>query len=450
MKQKINLSLAVIALVAILATALSIEYVSYKNFGHQVQKDLKVAAELLKETEVFQDAYSEADRSRVNSDIRNIGRLKSGDLRITWVAADGVVLYDSETAADALPNHMDRPEISEALETGEGQSERQSDTMRENTFYYALLLEDGTVLRVSTKADSMSTIFASALPMIGAISAMILIGCIILGQILTASLIKPINAMAEHLDDSMYPAPYRELEPFVRKIRSQHVHILSAAKARQDFTASVSHELKTPLTAISGYTELIENNMVQGEDETRALQQIRHNADRLLSLINDIIRLSEMDHSDVVPRKFEQIDLYAVAKDCCDQLQVNAKKKSVLLTFKGAAAGISGDRELIHELIINLVQNAITYNRPSGTVDVTVTIREGHPLLIVKDTGIGIPLEDQEHVFERFYRVDKSRSRENGGTGLGLAIVKHICEIHSAEVTMKSEPGVGTEFVVKF
>ena len=193
MKQKINLSLAVIALVAILATALSIEYVSYKNFGHQVQKDLKVAAELLKETEVFQDAYSEADRSRVNSDIRNIGRLKSGDLRITWVAADGVVLYDSETAADALPNHMDRPEISEALETGEGQSERQSDTMRENTFYYALLLEDGTVLRVSTKADSMSTIFASALPMIGAISAMILIGCIILGQILTASLIKPIN-----------------------------------------------------------------------------------------------------------------------------------------------------------------------------------------------------------------------------------------------------------------
>ena len=190
--------------------------------------------------------------------------------------------------------------------------------------------------------------------------------------------------------------------------------------------------------------------MVQEEDETRALQQIRHNADRLLSLINDIIHLSEMDHSDVVPRKFEQIDLYAVAKDCCDQLQVNAKKKSVLLTFKGAAAGISGDRELIHELIINLVQNAITYNRPNGTVDVTVTIREGHPLLIVKDTGIGIPLEDQEHVFERFYRVDKSRSRENGGTGLGLAIVKHICEIHSAEVTMKSEPGVGTEFVVKF
>lgn len=449
MKQKINLSLAVIALVAILATTVSIEYVSYKNFGRRVQKDLKVVTELLKETEVFQDAYTGTDRSRAGADVRNLNHFSSEDLRITWIDDDGYVLFDTDAEADSMPNHLDRPEIQDALKTGEGESARESDTMGVNYFYYALRLEDGTVLRVSTKVDSMSSVFAAVLPMIGAISALILIGCIILGQILTASLIKPINAMAEHLDDSMYPAPYRELEPFVRKIRSQHVHILSAAKARQDFTASVSHELKTPLTAISGYTELIENHMVKGEDETRALQQIRHNADRLLSLINDIIHLSEMDHNEA-PRPFEPFDLYSVAKDCCDQLQVNAKKKSVCLTFKGSAAGISGDRELIHELVINLVQNAITYNRPGGTVDVTVTIRESHPLLIVKDTGIGIPLEDQEHVFERFYRVDKSRSRENGGTGLGLAIVKHISEIHSAEVTMKSESGVGTEFVVKF
>ncbi len=449
MKQKINLSLAVIALVAILSTALSVTYVAYKNFGKQVQKDLSVAAELLKETEIFQDAYTEPDRSRVNTDIKRIGKLKSGNLRITWVASDGLVLYDTEADPNTMANHIDRPEIREALESGEGESQRESDTLGANTFYYALLLEDGTVLRVSTTVDSMSTIFVSTLPLIGAISALILIGCILLGQMLTASLIRPINDMAEHLDDQLYSTPYREIEPFVKKIRSQHVGILSAAKARQDFTASVSHELKTPLTAISGYTELIENHMVEGDDEARALQQIRHNANRLLSLINDIIHLSEMDHNEM-PRKFEQLDLYTIASESCDQLQVNAKKKEVTLTCIGSAAGVSGDRELLKEMLVNLVQNAIAYNKPGGTVTVLVTIKAGHPVVTVKDTGIGIPFEDQEHVFERFYRVDKSRSRENGGTGLGLAIVKHIVEIHSAEVTMTSEPGAGTEFTVKF
>ena len=218
---------------------------------------------------------------------------------------------------------------------------------------------------------------------------------------------------------------------------------------RQDFTANVSHELKTPLTAISGYAELIENRIVDGEAQIHAAQQIRRNAERLLSLITDIIELSELDHREL-PRTFEQTDLFRIAQESVDDLQALARRKSVSLSCGGTSAGISADRSLIREMIDNLVQNAIQYNKENGTVRVYVTIDHAHPKLTVKDTGIGIPTDQQSRVFERFYRVDKSRSRETGGTGLGLAIVKHIAQIHSAELSMNSTPGVGTEITVSF
>jgi two-component system phosphate regulon sensor histidine kinase PhoR len=255
--------------------------------------------------------------------------------------------------------------------------------------------------------------------------------------------------MAEHLDDGSRSPAYRELEPFADKIRNQHENILAAAKSRQDFTANVSHELKTPITAISGYAELIENRLIDSEAEVHVAGAIRHNADRLLSLVTDIIQLSELDHREL-PRKFEQIDLLAVAKECVNDFIPMASQKNIKLFCSGISAGINADRILVREMIDNLLQNAIRYNKENGTVKVHVTIENGHPIISVEDTGIGIPADQLDRVFERFYRVDKSRSRETGGTGLGLAIVKHIAELHSAEIAIDSVVNNGTKISIRF
>ena len=444
MKQKINIRLSLIALLAIVITAVSITFVYYSIFQSQVRTDLKQNAELLVETEVFQNAYiSGKDKAE------SLAGLSSGNLRITWVDEDGTVLFDNDTDITGLSNHIDRPEIRMALENGEGQSTRRSDTMNMNTFYYALLLDNGTVLRVSTQARTVTSVLVSALPIIAIIAVLILAGCVLIGHLLTRQLMKPMEDLAENLDDIGQITVYRELEPFANKIRDQHEGILAAAKSRQDFTANISHELKTPITAISGYAELIENRLADPEAEIHIAKQIRHNAERLLSLVSDIIQLSELDHREL-PRKFEQIDLYALAQECVKEQETIANRRGVSIRYSGVSAGITADRNLIKEMIDNLLQNAIRYNRENGNVSLEVTIEDGHPLLTVRDSGIGIPADQQERVFERFYRVDKSRSREKGGTGLGLAIVKHIAELHSAEICMKSSVGQGTEVMVRF
>ncbi len=444
MKQKINLRLALIALIAIVTTAVGVTLVYYNLFQGQVKNDLKQNAQLLMETEVFQNAYTEG---RENAE--SLAHLSAGNLRITWIDEDGTVLFDNDTDITGLPNHMDRPEIREAFETGEGESVRRSDTMNMNTFYYALLLENGTVLRVSTQARTIASVLTAALPVIAAIAAVILLGCVLIGHLLTGQLMRPIEEMAENLDDVSRVPAYRELEPFAEKIRSQHENVLAAVKSRQDFTANVSHELKTPITAITGYAELIENGMVDEESEVHVAKQIRHNADRLLSLITDIIQLSELDHREL-PRAFEYMDLLEAAQECVREQQPMAEKKNIRLICEGIPAGITADPGLIREMIDNLLQNAVRYNREGGEVRVSVNIENGHPVLSVRDTGIGIPAEHQDRVFERFYRVDKSRSRETGGTGLGLAIVKHITDIHSAELQLESRVGEGTAVTVRF
>lgn len=443
MKQKINLRLSLIALIAILMTTIGVTLVYYSLFQKQVRDDLKQNACLLVETEVFQDAYT-AEKGSSDS----LDNLNSDALRITWIDSDGTVLFDNDTDAAELTNHLDRPEIQQALQNGEGESTRRSDTLNMNTYYYALLLENGTVLRISMQARTITSVLITALPVIFLISVMILLGCVLIGHMLTKQLMKPLEEMAENLDDGTAPV-YKELEPFADKIRMQHEDILAAAKSRQDFTANVSHELKTPITAISGYAELIENRLVDEESEVHIAQQIRHNADRLTALISDIIQLSELDHPEI-PRTFEQIDLLAAAKECTEDLRPMAEKKGISLKCQGIPAGISADRSLIREMIENLIQNGIRYNKENGTVDVSVRIKDSHPILSVKDSGIGIPADQLDRVFERFYRVDKSRSRETGGTGLGLAIVKHIAELHSAEITVSSTVGEGTEITVCF
>ena len=434
MKQKINLRLILIAILAVITTTIGITFVCYNIFQRQVKQDLRLHAQLLKDASV--------------SDLVEKNCIKpSVEMRITWIDTDGTVLFDNDNEADLLANHSDRPEIEEALLYGEGESVRESNTMEMRTFYYALLLSDGTILRVSTEARSMFSVFLTAFPVIGLVCVLIVFLCVLISHLLTKQLILPIEELARNLENTSTTTTYKELVPFVNMIRNQHENILASAKVRQDFTANVSHELKTPLTAISGYAELIENQMVDEDKQRKFAGDIRKNADRLVNLINDIIRLSELDQSET-RSDFSEQDLYEVAAERVELLEANAREKNIELSLTGHSVRLMSNRGMLIELMDNLVQNAIRYNVENGKVQIHVYEENGQAVLVVRDTGIGIPKSDQERVFERFYRVDKSRSRETGGTGLGLAIVKHIVELHDGKIELSSEVGKGTEIKV--
>ena len=411
MKQKINKCLFMTAMLGVIATLFSMTFIFYTLFQRQVKKDLQVNAEILAASGVFRKDVSGENLDRGYN-------INGKELRVTWIDTDGRVLYGNDARADELANHGDRPEVQEALTNGTGECVRKSDTMKMDTFYYALRLSNGTVLRVSTEARSILNMFLTVVPIILLILVLIIGFSVVLAHFLTRQLLSPIKVMA--------------------------------AKVRQDFTANVSHELKTPLTAISGYAELIENHMVDPGQETRFAQEIQQNANRLLSLINDIIRLSELDSKEGEALSSENIDLDEVARECVKGLQVNAQKQKIALVYDGKPCQILANRDMMQELIDNLGQNAIRYNNEGGYVNIRVLKEDGRPELLVEDNGIGIPKDQQERVFERFYRVDKSRSKQTGGTGLGLAIVKHIVALHDAEIQLESEPGKGTTIRVLF
>ncbi len=449
MEQKINIRLSFIALLAVVFVTAANLLVFYNLFRTQITNDLKMNARMLMETEVFQREYDSLGNDPEMLSSSTLNKLETGDVRLTWIAEDGTVLFDNDAGASGLANHLDRPEIQEAMTNGEGESIRSSQTLGMDTYYYALRLENGTVLRVSTQAHAIAGVFFRSLPIVAVVALLIFGICIVLGHALSRQIIQPIEKMAEEIDKPTSEPPYKELEPFAAKIRTQHENLLEAVKTRQDFTANVSHELKTPLTAISGYAELIENGLADPESEKHIAQQIRANSDRLLQLINDTIQLSRLDHGETGNNN-EEIDLYKAASECCRNLKVSAERNNILLTCDGRSAAIRGDEEQIKELIENLVQNGIRYNNAGGYVRVSVRHEDGHAVLSVRDNGIGIAKEKQSRVFERFYRVDKSRSRDSGGTGLGLALVKHIAEIHNADIEMESTPGVGTVISVHF
>ena len=455
MRQTINLRLALIALIAIIASTAGTTAVFYRIFKRQVSADLKINAEMLRDTGLFQNLYAAAGGRKEAVDINALQGLEHEKVRITWIDGAGEVLYDNDVSG--LQNHLDRPEIRSALERGAGESVRNSDTMNMNTYYYAVHLDDGTILRLSTQAYTISRIFLEAAPIVLLILGLTLATCILIGHLLSASIMEPVKRMAEQFEEQEDGSVtggqaltyYKELEPFVEKIRIQHENILAAAKSRQDFTANVSHELKTPLTAISGYAELLENHLADPGQEEHIARQIRSNAERLLALINDIIRLSELDHKEL-PRQYVPVDLSEVTELCCDNLRVYADQKKVNLEYRGDPVTVTADKDLLRELTENIIRNAVQYNREGGFVKVYAGTENGRPILRVTDDGIGIAKDQQERIFERFYRVDKSRSRASGGTGLGLAIVKHIAQLHEAEICVESEPGKGTEISVIF
>lgn len=431
MKQKINLRLIIISILAVFVTLTCVTFVYYGLFKQQIKNDLRTQARIISSIGL--------------NEIKESNNIKDDEeLRITWIADTGEVLYDNDVKN--LDNHLDRPEVIAALKNKEGESVRESDTLNMRTFYYAILLKDGTILRVSIEARSIFSVFLSSFKVLLPLTLLIVAVCILLSHLLTKNLLEPINKMAEDIDN-MTDVPYKELEPFVVRIREQHNAILKAAKIRQDFTANVSHELKTPITAISGYAELIENGMAI-DNEKKFAKEIRKQSNRLISLVNDVINLSKLDHLESIP-EFSQIDVYDVAKERVELLKNNAREKNITLNLYGQHFLLTSNRDLLIELFDNLIQNAIRYNVANGFVDVEVNNDEAHVLIEVKDSGIGIPKDEIDRVFERFYRVDKSRTRETGGTGLGLAIVKHIVELHDGEISLESKEGIGTTVRVK-
>lgn len=440
MKKKINIRFIMIAALAIVVTALSAMLVYYNILKEQVFGDLKAYAHVIELLNI-DDLAAGIEKDPYNP--------IDDDLRITLIGTDGEVLYESLLNKDEMDNHNERPEIIEAREKGEGEAVRYSATSGTHTFYYAERLQNGNVLRIGRDSVSVNRIMVNTLVIVLVIALGILFVCMGISHYLTKKLVEPIEKLATNIMLVDENNVYEEIRPFVNTIKEQHINIINNAQLRQEFTANVSHELKTPLTAISGYAELIGNGMTGKEDTIRFSNEIHSNANRLLSLINDIIKLSELDEADH-QMEMERIDLYKLAENCVQMMQVTAEKQGIRLILQGESTMVMANKGLMDEVFYNLCSNAIRYNKPGGSVTVTVGTKEEHPFLSVADTGIGIPKECQERVFERFYRVDKSRSKSTGGTGLGLAIVKHIVAQHNAALHLDSELGEGTTIEIVF
>ena len=509
----------------------------------------------------LQDELSIAAIGTEQGGVEFLEQLDSNHYRLTWVSADGVVLYDTDADVSQMENHADREEIREALQTGTGDASRRSDTMLERTIYEAKLLSDGTVLRISVSQQTLLVLVLGMLHPVSVVALLAIILSLVLANRMSKKIVAPLNAL--DLDHPLENNVYDEISPLLRRINQQHRQIdyqlrklqrktdefaqitasmreglvlldksgkvlsinpaarklfgvdqtcvgkdfcmvdrkrdMSAAmecafrdghhetkawrngreyqfalsriesgdrviglvilaiditeannaeRNRREFSANVSHELKTPLQSIIGSAELLENGLVKPEDTARFVGHIRKEASRLVLLIEDIIRLSHLDEGVEMPK--EEIDLMDIAQETATSLQIPAEQKNVQIHVTGDHCVIRGVRGLVYEIVHNLCDNAVKYNVEGGTVDVSVKRVDGHVVLQVSDTGIGIPQEHQSRVFERFYRVDKSHSKQSGGTGLGLSIVKHAVQYHNARLNLQSTPGVGTTITVTF
>ena len=548
MTKKIFQSILLVAGAVLLASLLIIMGFLYDYFGGVEENQLR-------------DELSLAAAAVEDGGTDYLSQLTAGRYRLTWIAADGSVLYDTKTDAESLENHASRAEVSQALTTGTGESTRYSSTLMEKTMYYAQRLADGTVLRISI---SRATVGMIAVGMIQPLLIVLIVALILSGLLarrLSRRIVDPLNSL--DLEHPLDNDAYEELSPLLKRIHRQHVeiqtqlrelhertdeftqitgsmreglvlldehgsilsinaaaqalfgadaqcvgrdfltiersHELSAAiqatvadghsevraeragrvyqfdisritsdgkflgtvilafditeqefaeRNRREFTANVSHELKTPLQGIIGSAELIENGMVKPDDLPRFVGHIHAEAARLVTLIDDIIRLSQLDEGDAMPT--EPVDLLAVSQEAAENLQDAAAARGVTVGVTGQPAVIPGVRRLIYEIVYNLCDNAIKYNRDGGRVDVTVAADADGSSITVADTGIGIAPEHQGRVFERFYRVDKSHSKASGGTGLGLSIVKHAVQYHHGRIELESTPGTGTTIRVVF
>ena len=499
MKQKILNQVGVLLTCSILITFLAVSLVMYNRFNGYMMQGVRNEAEYIRIAleNTSQDYLTEG-----------VGQLASS--RITLIDKDGTVLFDSAEDAGDLENHSDRPEIVDAMEKGQGEAIRYSETLAEQTFYYAEQLSDGTILRVARTTDSVFMTLQSSITLLGILVIGIVVVAFFVIQRQTTKLIEPINQM--DLAHPLRHVEYEELRPLLVRVHEQNRQIdhqlqelkanheeylaitenmkdglvitnqtegkrsyqvlanpvkiygktqgaviliwdvtekTEAEQMRREFSANVSHELKTPLMSISGYAELIQNGMVQPKDIPEFASRIHQEASRLTNLVEDIIQLSKLDEkSSEMP--YEWVDLRDLTRDIMQTLENVAKKRGVSIEMQGTCGEVYGVRHILYEMLYNLTDNAIKYNVENGWIHIRMSRKNGRKLWEVSDGGIGIAKEDQDRIFERFYRVDKSHSRETGGTGLGLSIVKHGAMMHQAEIRLDSQPGKGTSITLDF
>ncbi|MBQ2817846.1 MAG: two-component sensor histidine kinase [Clostridia bacterium] len=436
MERKLRRLIMITVAITVIITASLCATVFYSVFRNQIRSELVINAKTIAavyETTAQLDGLEEM----------------SDELRVTLIQKDGTVVYDNTVNADTLENHLDREEVLEAVENGNGSSERVSENIGYTHFYYAMRLEDSNILRVSCKAGSVYSLMLKALPMIMLITAVVCIAAAMLSNNLMRHFVQVINDTLIKCSSGSEESVIKELLPVADSLIAQSRKNRENERIRREFTANVSHELKTPLTSISGYAELIETGLAKGEDAQKFAGTIHSEASRMLALIGDIIELSELEtfrDEDV----FERVDLYQICQQAESRLSLNAKNAGITMKLSGSSAYVMGDKTNLEELAYNLIDNAIRYNVKGGSINISTYIDGNKACLCVRDTGIGIPEQYQNRIFERFFRVDKSRSKQTGGTGLGLAIVKHIAVYHGANITIKSKEMKGTSITVTF
>lgn len=444
MSKRIFLNMFIISSVVIALTTILTLVIVYKSFSNQNIAALK----------------GELTATSSGVELNGVAFLKSLSVkhRITLVDSSGKVLFDNRNDINSLGNHNDREEIREARENGTGYSERYSDTLSRKTINVTKLLNNGDVLRLSKDMSTVwSTLMDTIFPMICVMVFAILIAAYMAGRV-SKAVTTPINQI--DLNEPDREKIYDEIEPLIDKIIKQNNQIDKQIEQlnmehekqdnlRRDFTANVSHELKTPLTSISGFAEIIQNGMVKEEDITRFAGKIHSEAQRLIILVGDIIKLSQLDGKDIAV-KMEPIDLYETSQAVMGHLEAAAEKRNIKMFLSGKHLVITGAEQIIEEMIFNLIDNAIKYNKTGGKIYVNILKNDDGINLSVEDTGIGIKDEDIGRIFERFYRADKSHSKEIGGTGLGLSIVKHGANFHNAKVFVKSKYKEGTKITILF
>ena len=436
MRQKMQHSMVFVLTATLVIAYIFLTGIMYRQTVTTVEEEIHREADYIsKAVQISGTEYlNQMDEVRANT-------------RITWISAEGTVLYDSTEDEHTFENHKNRPEVKKAFAKGEGEDIRKSDTIGEEMCYYAEKMPDGTLLRVSRTMNSAMKSAFHILPFMIFLALIMIVTAWLLSKWQIERLIRPINTLdlENPLEQEMYP----ELQPLLERIEQSNKEKEAMAAMRREFSANVSHELKTPLTSISGYAEIMKDGLVRPEDMQHFSEKIYQEASRLITLVEDIIKLSRLDEGRVELEK-EEVDLYELSREIISRLAPQAAKNQVRLELTGESVKYTGIRQILDEMIYNITENAIKYNNPGGKVSVWAGNTLQGKKVVVTDNGIGIPEDQIDRIFERFYRVDKSHSKERGGTGLGLSIVKHGVMLHHGEVHVESKLGEGTRIELVF